>query len=330
MNWIEEVIQRKRRFAVFPMVCADHCAYLLNINFAKVATSGEKLAEVLEYGYRLYKYDMVLVFSDPYIEAEAMGCKIEFAPYPRLVSCTKDFQSRIRKKSGLETTPAKVLRGSDKRPKHNRIKEILKAVRILKRNIEAPIFVSIKGPFSLACFIGGMERFLKLLLEDNMQAQNVVESALDFQLQYLDMLLDLDVNIMIGDPMVSTSVISPALFKEFAFEPLKVLITKIRKSHLIAGIHICGEVRQIINELDNLHADILSIEDITLKTKTLKMGGVSTNTILNGSVKDIRNEIENTLSQDHLILSTSCDVPVKTPSNNIKRMIKIAREIFDN
>ncbi len=307
-NRIDEVIKQKRKYAIFPMVCADHCAYITKTDFREVATNGEKLAEVLEYGYRLYQYDMVLVFSDPYVEAEAMGCEIEFTPYPRLGSCSKDFRSRIR---------------------NNRIKQILKAVRLLKKNIDVPIFISIKGPFSLACFVSGMEKFLMLLLEDEKQAGIVIDRAVDFQLQYLDMLLKLDVNIMIGDPMASASVISPAIFRRFVFEPLKSLITKVKKSHLIAGIHICGEVNQIVNDLDNLNADILSIEDITLSTKTLKMGGVSTNTILNGNLSKIRSEIENALKQENLILSTSCDVPVKTPIRNIKGMINISRKICE-
>ncbi len=306
-NRIDEVIKRKRKYAVFPMVCADHCAYITKADFGEVATNGEKLAEVLECGYRLYQYDIVLVFSDPYIEAEAMGCEIEFTPYPRLISWGKGIQSRIR---------------------DNRIKEILKAIKLLKKNIDVPIFVSIKGPFSLACFISGMEKFLMLLLKDGKQAKIIIDKAVDFQLQYLDMLLKLDVNIMIGDPMASASVISPAIFRRFAFEPLKSLITKIKKSRLIAGIHICGEVNQIVNDLDNLNADILSIEDITLNTKTLKMGGVSTDTILNGDLKKIRSEIENALKQERLILSTSCDVPVKTPVKNIKGMINIGRKIM--
>ena len=78
MNRIEEVIKRKKRYAVFPIVGADHCAHLLNKNFKSVATNGKILAEVLEYGYNLYRYDMVLIFSDPYVEAETMGCKIEY------------------------------------------------------------------------------------------------------------------------------------------------------------------------------------------------------------------------------------------------------------
>lgn len=307
MNRIEGVIQRRREYAVFPIVCADHCAHLLKTNFKEIATDGKKLAEVLEYCYRIYKYDMVLVFSDPYIEAEAMGCKIEFCPYPMIVDTPKNL--------------------SFKSIKNNRTKVVIESVELLKKNVDVPVFVSIKGPFTLASFICGTERFLKMVLGDENRAQEYLEYATNFQLKYLSELIKHEVNVFIGDPMASASVISPEIFKKFAFKPLKILIKEITKAGLISGIHICGDTKPIVRLLDQLDANILSIEDITLKTNTLKMGGVHTHTILNGERKDIKREIINASSQQSLILSTTCDVPVQTPVENIKAMVKIGNRI---
>ncbi|MEO0123392.1 MAG: uroporphyrinogen decarboxylase family protein [candidate division WOR-3 bacterium] len=312
MNFIEEVIERKRRFAIFPIVCADHCAHILNKNFKDVATNREVLAEVLKYGYNLYKYDMILIFSDPYVEAEAMGCRLEYSPYPTLISNSelirKNFIKGLRLKS------------------KDRTDEIIKSAQILKNKVDVPVFVSIKGPFTLACFLYGTEGFLRILLNNETTAKSIIKIALDFQMQYLERLLQIPVHIFIGDPLASSSVISPVLFKKFAYEPLKILIKKIKSEGMIAGIHICGDTKPIISYLDSLKADILSIEDITLKTRTLKMGGISTITLLNGDKNKIKKEIEYALKEDFLILSTSCDVPVNTPTKNIKAMIEIARK----
>ena len=162
-----------------------------------------------------------------------------------------------------------------------------------------------------------------------MLAQNVIDTATNFQLAYLKKLLKIPVHIFIGDPMASSSVISPHIFEKFACEPLKILIKQIKSAGMIAGIHICGDTKPIINIIDNLNADILSIEDITVKTKTLKMGGVSTLTLLNGDKTKIKKEIESALKEDFLILSTSCDVAVHTPVENVKTMVEIARQYED-
>ncbi len=301
MDKINSVIKKQNKFAIFPIVGADHCARLLNLNFPEVATDGKKLAKVLEYGYQLYKYDMVLVFSDPYVEAQALGCEIEFKPYPFLVTAKTN-------------------------KRFNRTLVIIEAVEILKKRVDVPIFVSIKGPFSLASFLVGIDKFLRILLKDENEAKQVIDEALEFQQKYLEKLLSLNVNIFLGDPVASASVISPNTFQKYAYEPLRVLINKIRDKGLIAGIHICGETIPILNLLDSLNADILSIEDITPKTKTVKMGGVSTQTILNGTKAKIRSEVQMALEQAPIILSTSCDVPPETDPENIRELIKYGKK----
>ncbi len=305
MNKIEDVLNNKKGFAVFPIVCADHCAHLSKMDFVEMAHSGEKLAEVIEYGYRLYQYDMVLVFVDAYVEAQAMGCEIEFVPYPRLKSDTHGL-----KRMQTDT---------------NRTGEIIKAAKILKKKVDVPVFVSIKGPFTLAAFLAGLDEFLKMLIRDPEKAQAIIKQALDFQLAYLERLLEVDADIFIGDPIASASVISPRSFERFALPALKTLMGKIKDQGHVGGIHICGETGPIATALDECRVDILSIEDITVPTKTLKMGGVSTSTILGGDRSAIESEVEAALREPYLIVSTSCDVPVETPVENIKAMIEYAR-----
>ncbi len=301
MDKILPVIQRKKPYAVFPIVGADHCAHLLNMNFQEVANDGRKLAEVLAYGCELYKYDMALVFSDPYVEAQALGCQVEFTPYPTLVAAKTDKK--------LDRTPVTI-----------------EATKILKKKLDIPIFVSIKGPFSLASFLVGIDKFLRLLLKEETEAKRAINEALEFQLGYLKQILSLNVNVFLGDPVASASVISPSTFQKYVYEPLKVLIKKIKDKGLIAGIHICGNTKPLLNQLDSLNADILSIEDISPTTKTLKMGGVSTQTILYGTKIKIRSEVKKALAQSPVIIATSCDVPPQTPIENIREMIQYARK----
>lgn len=283
------------------MVCADHGAYLLNLKLKDVAQDGEKLAQVIQYCYELYCYDMVLVFTDPYVEAQAMGCPVELEPYPTLL-------------------------GPAARPSLDRTQEIIHAAGILKMELDVPVFVSIKGPFTLAAFLAGIEYYLKIVLKKEDEASRFVETALQYQLHYLEELLSLGVNIMIGDPLASSSVISPGIFSKYAFKGLQTLVAKVKEHGAFAAVHICGEVSAISEHLDKLGADFLSIEDIELRTDTLKMGGVGTNTILNGDPRRIKSEVETAFRNKNVILSTTCDVPPHTPPDNIKTMLRIASE----
>lgn len=305
MDKISAVIKHERQSAVFPLVCADHCARLLNYKFSEVATSGQKLADVLLHGYELYRYDMVLVFSDPYVEAQSMGCPIALDPYPTLL-------------------------GPKSHDRLDRTHVIAEAAEILKNKVEVPVFVSIKGPFSLAAFLGGIEHFLKILLKRENEAFDLLQEAMQFQKLYLHTLLQLGINIFIGDPLSSCSVISPTIFAKYSLEPIKILVQKIREQGVIAGLHICGNTNPIINALDAIGADILSIEDIAVATKTVRMGGVSTQTILNGDAQSINAEVKDAYKEIPLIFSTSCDVPPLTEPDSIGIMLRAVREFSES
>jgi uroporphyrinogen decarboxylase len=318
MDSISKVINKERTHAVFPLVCADHCAWLGGMPFAEVVQDGEKLAGVIYHAYQEYAYDMILVFSDPYVEAQALGCAVEFSPSLKLLGPSSRIVEAI---APIKPGRAHASCGVDRTP------QIMAAAGILKKKAPVPVFVSVKGPFSLAAFTATTEHFLKLLISAEDKARRLIETALVFQRKYLAQLLDLEVGVFIGDPMASSSIISPELFKKFAFEPLRILVNEIRNRRSFAGIHVCGNSLPIMSMLDDLGADILSVEDITPATRTLKMGGVSTATIYDGDREKIAREIAQAATNSSLIFSTSCDVPVKTDPENIKYMIKTARGI---
>lgn len=306
MDKIKSVIKKQIKYAVFPIVCVDHCTRLTGTTFADVSCDGEKIAQVLEYGYSLYEYDMVLLFVDAYVEAQALGCPVSFAPYATLLGPRSD-------------------------QAYDRTGEVIKAAQLLKKKLKVPVFVSIKGPFTLASFLVGIQDFLKMVLKNPKEAEENLEHVTAFQLEYLKRLLEVGVNIFIGDPVASASVISPNVFKDFAYRPLDTLIKKIRDKGAVSGIHICGDTAPFIHVIDKLNPDILSIEDITLKTNIIKMGGVSTSTILHGDPSNIEDEVKKAMTKEpYLIVSTSCDVPVETNPENIKHMIACAREYSKN
>lgn len=301
MDNIRAVIRHKRKHAVFPLVCADHCTWLLGKKFPDVAHSAELLAAVLEHGLHRYEYDAVMLFVDAYVEAQALGCPIRFDPYPSLEG--------PRTKKHVDRTGI-----------------VIDAARILRQHVSVPVFVSVKGPFSLASFLAGVENFLKMVLTDRKGALALIDEALEHQVTYVRRLLKTGAHIFIGDPVASSSVVSPDVFLDFALGPVKVLCRHIKHCGSISGIHICGDTNPIITMLDEIDADILSVEDITPPTMTVKMGGVSTGSIIDRDHERIRQEVITALAQPHLILSTSCDVPIETDPASIKKMTTMYHE----
>ena len=57
---------------VFPMVVADHASRIAGYSIAEAVTQADTLARVLYTAWHEYEYDMVMVFTDTVLEAEAM------------------------------------------------------------------------------------------------------------------------------------------------------------------------------------------------------------------------------------------------------------------
>lgn len=311
--------KRPERPVVFPMVVANHAARLEGYSLAEAVTQPDVLARVLYAAYRFYGYDLVLVFTDTVVEAEAMGAQVlipeDEAPFllapPRV--------------SKLE--PADPAR-------HGRMSVILEATRRLKGLLEdeAPVLVSLKGPFSLAAFLRGLDGFLEDLLTDPGRAREFLRVALANQIAYAQAIVRAGGIPFIGDPVASGSMISPEMFSEFAQPFLSRLVRSVREQGSPCGLHICGETKALLRSMVSTGAAILSIDEMDLAQarkevgETVLMGNVSTGLLLEGQPEQVAVAAQECLVRGgpQLILSTSCDVPTDAPKENVQAVVQAA------
>jgi uroporphyrinogen decarboxylase len=220
---------RSRRFAalmrgekpdrpvVFPMVMANHAARLEGYSISEAVTQPDTLARVLYSAYRFYGYDLVMVFTDTTVEAEAMGAQV-------LIPEDDDpFLLEQPRVSRLEPADPK---------KDGRMPVVLDATRRLKKLLddEVPILTSLKGPFSLASFLRGIDKFLEDLLTDPGRAHEFLKLATRNQLAYTEAIIKAGGVPFIGDPVASGSLVSPEMFRDFARPYLAQLIRAVHES----------------------------------------------------------------------------------------------------
>jgi len=213
---------------------------------------------------------------------------------------------------------------------------VLDATRRLRKLLdeEAPILTSLKGPFSLASFLHGMDKFLEDLLTDPGRAHEFLRSATDNQIAYAAAIVKAGGIPFIGDPVASGSLISPEMFREFAKPYLEQLIRVVHEAGAKAGLHICGETKRLLADMAATGADFLSVDEMDLAvarqevgSRTL-MGNVSTRLMLEGGAEQVRAAAEVCLERggEGLILSTSCDVPTEAPKENVLAIVEAARK----
>jgi len=303
------------------MVAANHAARLEGFSISEAVTQPDTLARVLYSAYRYYGYDLIMVFSDTMVEAEAMGAQalIPEDDDPFLLE------------------PPRVSRLEPANPeKDGRMPVVLEATRRLSSLLdeEAPILTSLKGPFSLASFLHGMDKFLEDLLTDPGRAHEFLRIATDNQIAYTEAIVKAGGIPFIGDPVASGSLISPEMFREFARPYLERLIRAAHGAGAKAGLHICGETKRLLADMVATGADFLSIDEMDLALArqavgdTVLMGNVSTRLMLEGTADQVAAAADECLERggQNLILSTSCDVPTETPGDNVRAVVAAARE----
>jgi uroporphyrinogen decarboxylase len=313
--------EKPDRPVVFPMVAANHAARLEGFSVSEAVTQADTLARVLYSAYRFYGYDLVMVFTDTMVEAEAMGAQV-------LIPEDDDpFLLEPPRVSKLEPADPK---------KDGRMPVVLDATRRLKALLEdeAPILTSLKGPFSLASFLHGIDKFLEDLLTDPGRAHEFLRLATRNQLAYAEAIVKAGGIPFIGDPVASGSLVSPEMFREFARPYLTQLIRSVHESGAKVGLHICGETKRLLADMAATGADFLSVDEMDLALarqevgdRVVLMGNVSTKLLLEGTPEQVSAASKTCLERGgrSLILSSSCDVPTDAPKENVQAMVAAGR-----
>jgi uroporphyrinogen decarboxylase len=283
--------------------------------------------------YRRFGYDVIRVFTDLYVMAEAMGahvhCPTDETAY--LVAPAITDGSRIEDLSVPD--PWK----SGNLPHH------LEAMDLVAREVgdEAPVTGALTGPFTNASFLIGTEDLLRLAFKKPAVAHKLCEISLHAGLVYAEAILSTGCVPSLTDPMSSCSVIGPKIFKEFSFPYLKRLIDFIHAKGSKVTLHICGQTSRIWKLMAEAGADCLSIDDEASLTGAREMVGSQVRLMGNvppatvtfmGSPADVRKAVHRCVAKawdnpKGYIVASGCSLPTDTPLANIDAMMDAVREV---
>jgi len=304
-----------------PIVAGDHAAHISGLTLKEVCKSGKKLANALVHSFRTYNHDLVVVFSDVTVEAEAMGVVLDFP---------EDNSPRIIKHPEIAEIQPKNPR------KDGRIPEILYAAECCVNSIgeEVQVCVAVKDPFSLGVLLGEANTFFRDCIKNPQLNKEILEIALCNQIAFVHEIIKTGALPLIGAPFASGSLISPEMFAQFVTPYMERVIGIIRNSGLPVILHICGDTEIIVDRIMELHPDVVSIDELDIPVNAARfrdsvmfMGNLSTTMLLKGSPGEVfaaTTELLNSVN-DPFIPATGCDVPVKTPQENVKAMIRAIR-----
>lgn len=314
------------RIPCYPFI-DTHAAVLAGRSIRDYSLNPEVLAECQLKAYRRYRHDCLSTFTDGYLIAEALGARLTF---------TGSSPAYLDGPAGITN----VDRIPELTLESGRIPVVLAAARLLIDEVgdEVPVGCALQGPVTTAAGLVGLERLLGAMLREPAFVEDLIGVAVERLMVPAAAYADIGAAVGITDPVCSSNLISPAAYRRFGLPAHRRLIGFLRERGLNPGLHICGRADDIVADMLDTEAGTLSLDRIDFGMAKTVVGdraalqtGVRTETtLLLGRPEDVRAEATRVLQVlgDHrggFVLGTTCEVPPRTPPENIDAILEAAR-----
>ena len=320
------------RLPCIPSV-GNGAARVIGAKISQFNNNGALIAEAQIESYKLFRYDVVRIFTDLYVQAEAMGAKVVY-PEDETAHLESPVISNIADIDRLQPPDPH---------RDGQLPEFLKAMGIALDAVgkEVGVIGSITCPFTTASFLIGTEQLTKLMLRDPASAHKLCEIALAANISWAEAILDTGCGVTLSDPVASSTIISPRQFREFAFPYLKRLLEFIGTRGKSATLHICGKTDKIWPDMTATGAACLSLDNVVdmaaakeqVGDKVRLTGNVDPSAVmLQGSVNDVKKAVLDCLEKTYdspkgYIVASGCSLPTDVPFANIHAMMDTVREV---
>lgn len=310
-----------------------HGGNLLDVDAKTYLKNEDLIVNGIAKAIELYEPDGIPVIFDLQVEAEILGCELQW---------NKDNPPTV---IGHPLNENKRL-GELSIPKENegRFPVILNSMKRINENYgeEIALYGLITGPFTLGLHLLGSNIFMEMF--DN--PDNVIklmnftkEVAKKTAEMYIEAGMDI---IALVDPM--TSQISPHDFTKIVRPAVTEVFEYIRDKGTYSSFFVCGDAKQNIEEMCKCNPDNISIdENIPLeyvrdisKEYNISFGGnmeLTTVLLMGTPQKCKKNALEcmEIGGEEGYILSPGCDIAYDTPVENIQAVSEVVhnKEAYD-
>jgi len=194
----------------------------------------------------------------------------------------------------------------------------------------------IEGPISFASELRGINHVMEDLILDEQVACDLFDFAVEQEVAFARAQLDAGADT-IGMGESATCLLGPKHYETFVLPRQKKILEMIRESHPHATLrfHCCGNTTHLLKCIATLPADIIELDylvDLSVTRPTFSQtisGNVSTvETLLTGTPDDVYAAARRCHrgAGANFIVGSGCDVAPMTPHDNLRALIRYARE----
>jgi uroporphyrinogen decarboxylase len=291
----------------------------------------EIMAEAMVRSVEKYEFDGILVDLDTVTLAGALGVPVDF-PDNEPARCHLGILSDLNNWQKLP--PVNI-------EDYPYVMNWLEAVRLIKRYVGDDIYVRgncDQAPFSLAGMVRGSADWMTdLYVAHDDDKFGLLEYCTEATSQFIRLMAQTGCDMVSnGDSPAGPDLISPDLYKLYAFPYEKRIVEVAHGAGMPYTLHICGNTELILNEMIETGADALELDyktDINkiaqiFKDRVTLIGNIDPSGVLAlGTPEQVRLKTRELIKimgkTNRFILNAGCAIPPDTPEGNLRAMLDV-------
>jgi [methyl-Co(III) methanol-specific corrinoid protein]:coenzyme M methyltransferase len=321
-----ERLARRPVFSGLPSLTASGLR-MAGVEYHAAHTDACLMAAAAASTYALYGFESAVVPFDLCVEAEALGCTVDFQ------TDVDSFLAPVIDRplawdAWQPSTPRDLFHAG-------RIPLVVEAVRMLKRDVGGQIAIGawVPGPFTLAWQLFGAEVWLGGLAEIEKAMATLVTLAdvlSQVGREYIDAGADfLTIHEMGGSPQV----IGAKHFQTFIMPPLKCLIAALPAPRVLS---ICGTTDSVVADMAATGADALHLDHRNDLARTRRLLGREAvlfgnfdpiATLSHGTPAGIIGDVQRISAAGANAIWPGCDLWPQIPDENFRSLMVAARDV---
>ena len=295
-----------------------------------------KMARSLQVTQEKYGYDGCVIDFDDATLAEACGAHVIFSnpEEPALVDENNPLVKDLREIPDLKLPDPN---------RDGRLPVWLEATRELVDLVGDHVFVmgrADQGPFDLMCLLRGTQNvMMELITEDAQVIWNALDWCREANLAFAKAQKDAGAHATsIGDSYAGPNLISPDMYRQFAWEHEVTLARQVQEYGIPWSLHICGDTTHIAADMGRTGAKILEIDwkvDMAvarqaIPDQTVLMGNIDpSHPLVYGTPEEVHAQVREIIQGTRgvgLFVSSGCAMGRNTKPENMAAMVAATRE----
>ena len=298
-------------------------------HFPEIHLDSHKMAAAAASTFQLFEFECAVVPFDMGVEAEALGCQINYYHDQTDILYPTISQKLAEKVEDFDITVPSDLAEAGRMP------VVTEAIRLLKEQTGGQVAIGawVLGPFTLA----GQLIELNDLIKKSVKRPEAVNKVLDTLESVVIALAGIYKQagadyLTVREMGGAENILSPRTFASVIRPHLERVLAAIESPRVL---HICGETNEIIGQMAQCGADAVSVDQMNrlaesqdkVGADTILLGNIDPyNVLVEGSPNDIDKAVKEAIASGAEAIWPGCDIWPTVPKENMEALVTATRK----